>query len=240
MERAISSAPKSVPLRAGCSCPGQCRTARSSFAKTIPSLLHFRTRLLTPREREKLTTRSTSIKARSRPRIVVCTICPSCCVSGRARSFNMASFAGIPSALVNGRRSRSAGYLLGTYEIAICAILEALGSNEYVLVDLGAADGIFGIGLVRNNVFARSLCFEMDDLRPQAIQHRAAEMGLADRVAVYSQAATCRRFCRSTVATRPSVSFCAISRARSSSCSTTRYWNSSRAATSSSRFTISC
>jgi hypothetical protein len=81
------------------------------------------------------------------------------------------------------------GYLLGTYEIAVCAILEALGSNERVLVDLGAADGIFGSGLVRNNVFARSLlCFEMDDLRRQAIQHRTAEMGLVDRVAVYGQA----------------------------------------------------
>lgn len=41
------------------------------------------------------------------------------------------------------------GYLLGTYEIAVCAILEALGSPDKVLVDLGAADGIFGIGLVR-------------------------------------------------------------------------------------------
>ncbi|WP_107314384.1 FkbM family methyltransferase [Burkholderia metallica] len=80
------------------------------------------------------------------------------------------------------------GYLLGTYEIAICAILEALGSPGKVLIDLGAADGIFGIGLVRNNVFGRSLCFEMDEPRRQAIQHRAAEMGLADRVAVYGQA----------------------------------------------------
>lgn len=80
------------------------------------------------------------------------------------------------------------GYLLGTYEIAVCAILEALGSPDKVLVDLGAADGIFGIGLVRNNVFARSLCFEMDEQRRHAIQHRAAEMGLADRVAVYGKA----------------------------------------------------
>ncbi|MFB5149714.1 hypothetical protein WJH60_08960 [Burkholderia orbicola] len=80
------------------------------------------------------------------------------------------------------------GYLLGTYEIAVCAILEALGSPEKVLVDLGAADGIFGIGLVRNNVFARSLCFEMDEQRRHAIQHRAAEMGLADRVAVFGKA----------------------------------------------------
>ncbi|MGS0895328.1 hypothetical protein ACVBGC_22760 [Burkholderia stagnalis] len=79
-------------------------------------------------------------------------------------------------------------YLLGTYEIAICAILDELGSPRKTLVDLGAADGIFGIGLVGTNVFGRSLCFEMDEQRRHAIQHRAAEMGLADRVAVHGKA----------------------------------------------------
>ncbi|MDS0857791.1 FkbM family methyltransferase [Burkholderia pseudomultivorans] len=79
-------------------------------------------------------------------------------------------------------------YLLGTYEIGVCAILDAIASPQKVLVDLGAADGIFGIGLVATGRFARSLCFEMDESRRHAIAGRAAELGLAEKVAVYGKA----------------------------------------------------
>lgn len=55
------------------------------------------------------------------------------------------------------------GYLFGIYEIVVCVILEVFGLFDKVLVDFGVVDGIFGIGLVRNNVFVCSLCFEMDE-----------------------------------------------------------------------------
>ncbi|WGS46890.1 hypothetical protein LFL97_32360 [Burkholderia sp. JSH-S8] len=79
-------------------------------------------------------------------------------------------------------------YLLGTYEVGVCAILDEIRSPQKVLVDLGAADGIFGIGLVSTNAFARSLCFEMDEQRRQVIEQRSAELGLSGRVAVYGKA----------------------------------------------------
>lgn len=82
----------------------------------------------------------------------------------------------------------SSAYILGTYEVSVCAILDVLRSPRKVLVDLGGADGVFGVGLVEVGAFGRSLIFEMDAERRRGLAEMAQAHGVADRVAVYGEA----------------------------------------------------
>lgn len=82
----------------------------------------------------------------------------------------------------------SSAYILGTYEVAVCAILEAIKGEGKTLVDLGGADGVFGVGLVETGAFARSLIFEMKEDSRRAIAALAEARGLSDRVAVHGEA----------------------------------------------------
>lgn len=79
-------------------------------------------------------------------------------------------------------------YLLGTYEPQVCAILDVLKSSERVLIDIGAADGLYGVGLVAVGAFGRSLCFEADETRQRNLRELSSRLGLADRVTVYGAA----------------------------------------------------
>lgn len=79
-------------------------------------------------------------------------------------------------------------YLLGTYEAQVCAILDMLKSPEKVLIDIGAADGLYGVGLVAVGAFGRSLCFEAHETRQRNLGELGARLDLADRIAVYGAA----------------------------------------------------
>lgn len=79
-------------------------------------------------------------------------------------------------------------YLLGTYEPQVCAILDMLKSPDRVLIDIGAADGLYGVGLVAVGAYGRSLCFEADERRQRSLHELVARLGLEDRVAVYGAA----------------------------------------------------
>lgn len=79
-------------------------------------------------------------------------------------------------------------YLLGTYEPQVCAILDRLKSPDRVLIDIGAADGLYGVGLVAVGAFGRSLCFEADETRQRNLRELSARLGLEDRVAIYGSA----------------------------------------------------
>ncbi len=82
----------------------------------------------------------------------------------------------------------SSAYILGTYEVAVCAILDTLKGKDRIFVDLGGADGVFGVGLVEVGAFGASVVFEMDPNRRQAIADMVTERGLGDRVAIYGEA----------------------------------------------------
>jgi hypothetical protein len=82
----------------------------------------------------------------------------------------------------------SSAYILGTYEISICAILDKVRGPNKVLIDLGGADGIFGVGLVEAGAFGQSLIFEMDPGRRHALSEMAQAHGVANRVAVLGEA----------------------------------------------------
>jgi len=78
--------------------------------------------------------------------------------------------------------------LLGTYEPQVCALIDRLKSPEKVLIDIGAADGLYGVGLVAVGAFGQSVCFEAHDGRRQKLQELADELGLGDRIAVHGVA----------------------------------------------------
>lgn len=82
----------------------------------------------------------------------------------------------------------SSSYILGTYEVAVCAILDALKEPNKTVVDLGGADGVFGAGLVEVGAFGSSIIFEMDAERRQAIMDLVQARGLNDKVAVRGEA----------------------------------------------------
>lgn len=82
----------------------------------------------------------------------------------------------------------SSAYILGTYEVAVCAILDAVKGADKTLVDLGGADGVFGIGLVGAGAFGRSVIFEIDHASRTEIEKRASGAGLADRIVVCGEA----------------------------------------------------
>ena len=82
----------------------------------------------------------------------------------------------------------SSAYILGTYEVAVCAILDRLRGPHKVLVDLGGADGVFGVGLVEVGAFGRSVVFELEAERRRSLEEMAQAHGVADRVAVHGEA----------------------------------------------------
>lgn len=79
-------------------------------------------------------------------------------------------------------------YLLGTYEVQVCALLDRLAAPERVLIDIGAADGLYGVGLVAVGAFARSVCFEADDTARTNLRALVDMLGLSDKVTILGKA----------------------------------------------------
>jgi hypothetical protein len=81
--------------------------------------------------------------------------------------------------MLHGGRDRAA-MLLGLYEQEILTSLSRIPSNYRVFIDLGAADGYYGIGVLVNGMFDKSYCFEMsvecrEIIKQNAIMNRVAE-----------------------------------------------------------------
>lgn len=79
-------------------------------------------------------------------------------------------------------------YLLGTYEAQICAILDGLKSPRKVLIDIGAADGLYGVGLVAVGAFCRSLCFEANERFRDNLRQAAAAAGVSAQISIHGTA----------------------------------------------------
>jgi hypothetical protein len=78
--------------------------------------------------------------------------------------------------------------LLGLYEQEVCALLQHLSHDRPIFVDVGAADGYYGLGLVALDHFERSICFESDDRSRDALVQRAHALTIADRVQILGDA----------------------------------------------------
>jgi hypothetical protein len=73
----------------------------------------------------------------------------------------------------------SGAYILGIYEVAVCALLDHLRKTRRLFVDIGSADGLYGLGLVATGAFDRSFCFEADPEQQDRLAARASALGIA-------------------------------------------------------------
>ena len=78
--------------------------------------------------------------------------------------------------------------LLGIYEREVLEQLQRIAAMRHTLVNLGAADGYYGVGLVKNGMFEHSYCFELMPKGRAAIKELATANGLEKRVHVYGAA----------------------------------------------------
>ncbi len=86
------------------------------------------------------------------------------------------------------RESDNSAKLLGLYEQEVCALLARLATERSTLIDLGAADGFYGVGLVASGLFARSYCFEIVEQSRIHLAELAQASGVADRVHILGAA----------------------------------------------------
>jgi Methyltransferase FkbM domain len=77
-----------------------------------------------------------------------------------------------------------AAQLLGLYEQEILESLERIPDEYDVFIDLGAADGYYGIGVLINNLFKRSYCFEQNLTSRKLIEKNAISNDVRDRIEI--------------------------------------------------------
>lgn len=80
--------------------------------------------------------------------------------------------------------SDRAAILLGLYEQEILCSLKQIPSNYKTFIDLGAADGYYGIGVLINEMFEKSYCFELSTKGQNVIRQNSVLNGVADKVEV--------------------------------------------------------
>lgn len=84
-------------------------------------------------------------------------------------------------------RSDMAMKAFGLYEPEVLEYMAALGPLR-TLVNLGAGDGYYSIGLLRAGVVQRAFCFEMNPLGRKVIPGNAALNGVAGAVRIFGAA----------------------------------------------------
>ena len=80
------------------------------------------------------------------------------------------------------------GQLLGLYEQEVAAVLAHLCGSRDTLIDLGAANGYYGVGLVATRRFSRSICFEISDMARTLLHENAQYCGVAAEVSIHGAA----------------------------------------------------
>jgi hypothetical protein len=81
--------------------------------------------------------------------------------------------------------------LLGLYEQEVLNSLINIPSDYRTFIDLGAADGYYGIGVLVNNLFDKSYCFEISEKGREIIKRNAETNGLSTRVVINGIADKC-------------------------------------------------
>lgn len=85
-------------------------------------------------------------------------------------------------------RGDLAGMLLGLYEAPVLSKLVELSEKFCAFIDIGAADGYYGVGLVKSDIYQTSYCFEMSSRSQRSLAALAAEVGVVDRVKIAGRA----------------------------------------------------
>lgn len=80
------------------------------------------------------------------------------------------------------------GMILGLYEQEILNELKTIPQHFSVFIDLGAADGYYGVGVLVGGLFAKSYCFELNEIGRSIIGKNAETNSVASRVVVKAEA----------------------------------------------------
>ncbi|WP_296020002.1 hypothetical protein [uncultured Agrobacterium sp.] len=80
------------------------------------------------------------------------------------------------------------GMILGLYEQEILNIVDEIPARYRTFIDLGAADGYYGLGMLVNNRFHTSYCYEITERGREVIAANAVLNGVADRVIIRGEA----------------------------------------------------
>ncbi|WP_185973717.1 FkbM family methyltransferase [Ferrovibrio terrae] len=80
------------------------------------------------------------------------------------------------------------GMILGLYEQEILNELAGLGRKPRSFIDLGAADGYYGLGVLAGELFEKSYCFEITEKGREVIARNTELNGLQDRVTILGEA----------------------------------------------------
>jgi hypothetical protein len=95
---------------------------------------------------------------------------------------------GLDKAFMNWSRVDLGSILLGFYEQEVIEELVKISKYRKVFVDVGAADGIFAVGLLEANIYDQSICFEIDDQAKRNILNLAKKNNLENKITIYDEA----------------------------------------------------
>jgi hypothetical protein len=77
-----------------------------------------------------------------------------------------------------------AAMLLGLYEKEVLEEINLSAGRYHTFIDLGAADGYYGVGVLASNMFVKSYCFEISAEGQNAIISNAELNNVSDRIVV--------------------------------------------------------
>ena len=66
-----------------------------------------------------------------------------------------------------------ASMLFGLYEKEVLDSLQSISKKNTTFIDLGAADGYYGVGVLVSNLFEKSICYEISEKGKKAIKNNA-------------------------------------------------------------------
>lgn len=72
--------------------------------------------------------------------------------------------------------------MFGLYEQEVLAMLQSRRGKTDILVNLGAADGYYGVGMVKGGLFAKSVCYEATEAGREVIAKTAKLNQVTDRL----------------------------------------------------------
>lgn len=93
-------------------------------------------------------------------------------------------FKGLVLSSMNWGIADKGAMILGLYEKEILHELECIGQKFDCFIDIGAADGYYGLGVIKNGLFKKSYCFEMTYEGRESIRINSLANGLVNKIVI--------------------------------------------------------
>ena len=80
--------------------------------------------------------------------------------------------------------------IFGFYELEVLDLIDRVSKTKEfeTFIDIGAADGYYGVGVLVRSLFKRSYCFEISDAGQEIIRKNADINGVSDRISIFGRA----------------------------------------------------